>query len=394
MLILADADGLGLDLDQLRQRVLQAAGNRGSATQGNVEIGELLGRQLGGGIDRGAGFRHHHLGQLQLRHLGDELGHQLVGLAAGRAIADAHQLDLVPHGKRGECSQRPLPVRAWLVRVDRRRLNQLACRINHRHLDAGPEARIEPHRHPRTRGCGQQQVLQVLREHTDGLGVRALLEPAEQIDIETDGDPRLPGEAHGLRQPGVGGAALVGEAECDLDLGFRRMGLFLAHRHIEIELQNLIVLAAQQRQRAMRRERADLLAEIEIVGELGAVGLLALDDRRGDDALAPHPFAQTANETRVLAKALDQDCAGAVQRGLGIGDAFAGINVFAGLGRRIEHRVTEQGIRQRLQPRLAGDLRLGAPLRACRAHKGLPAPPSSQPPQWPHQAQASFCLAR
>ena len=113
----------------------------------------------------------------------------------------------------------------------------------------------------------------------------------------------------------------------------------------------------------MRWERADLLAEIEIVGELGAVRLLALCYRRRDDALAPHPFAQAANQTRVLAEALDQNGAGAVQRGLGIGDALAGINVFAGLGRRIEHRVTEEGIRQRLQPRLAGDLRLGAPLR-------------------------------
>ena len=65
VLVLADADGLGLDLDQLGQRVLQAPRDRHGAAQADVEIGELLGRQLGGRIDRGAGLRHHHLGELR-----------------------------------------------------------------------------------------------------------------------------------------------------------------------------------------------------------------------------------------------------------------------------------------------------------------------------------------
>ena len=46
MLILTDADGLRLDLDQLRQRVLQSAGNGDGRAQVHVELRELLCRQL------------------------------------------------------------------------------------------------------------------------------------------------------------------------------------------------------------------------------------------------------------------------------------------------------------------------------------------------------------
>ena len=56
VLVLADADGFGVDLDQFGQRVLQAAGNGDGAADRDVEVGEFLGGEFGGGIDRGAGF--------------------------------------------------------------------------------------------------------------------------------------------------------------------------------------------------------------------------------------------------------------------------------------------------------------------------------------------------
>ncbi len=61
MLVLADADALGVDLDQLGQRVLQAARDAGGAAQADVDIGHLLRRIFAGGIDRGAGLADHHL---------------------------------------------------------------------------------------------------------------------------------------------------------------------------------------------------------------------------------------------------------------------------------------------------------------------------------------------
>ena len=61
VLVLAHADGLGVDLHQLCQRVLQAAGDGNGAAQGNVKLRELLGRQLGGGVDRRPRLADHHI---------------------------------------------------------------------------------------------------------------------------------------------------------------------------------------------------------------------------------------------------------------------------------------------------------------------------------------------
>jgi hypothetical protein len=57
-------------------------------------IGELGRGQLGGGVHRGAGLAHHDLGHvLAAQGSLDELGGELVGLAAGGAVADGDQLD-------------------------------------------------------------------------------------------------------------------------------------------------------------------------------------------------------------------------------------------------------------------------------------------------------------
>ena len=65
VLVLADADRFRIDLHQFRQRVLQAARDRHRAAQRHVQLGQFARGEFGGRIDRGAGFRHHDLGQLQ-----------------------------------------------------------------------------------------------------------------------------------------------------------------------------------------------------------------------------------------------------------------------------------------------------------------------------------------
>ncbi|MGY3548255.1 hypothetical protein ACVW0W_004022 [Bradyrhizobium sp. USDA 4469] len=102
VLILADADCLGLDLDELGERILKTAGDRDRAAQGDVEVGQLLGGESGGRIDRRAGFRHHDLGHLQLGETLDEIACELVGFARGGAVADRDQLDAVLDGELAE----------------------------------------------------------------------------------------------------------------------------------------------------------------------------------------------------------------------------------------------------------------------------------------------------
>ena len=181
VLVLADADRLRLDLDELGQRILQPARDRHRAAQADVEIGEFLRGQLGRRIDRGAGFRHHRLGQLQFGHLGHQLGDELVGLAPAGAVADADDVDLVLDAQRGQRRQRALPIAPRLVRIDRRRGDDLAGLIDDSDLDAGADAGVEAHGDAMPCRCRQQQILQVAREHADGLGVGALLE-ARQTD--------------------------------------------------------------------------------------------------------------------------------------------------------------------------------------------------------------------
>ena len=81
VLVLADADRLGIDLHQLGERVLNPAGDGHGAAQRDVEIGELQCRQLGCRIDRGAGLGDDDLGQAQLGGTMDQFTGELVGFA-------------------------------------------------------------------------------------------------------------------------------------------------------------------------------------------------------------------------------------------------------------------------------------------------------------------------
>ena len=72
----------------------------------------------------------------------DQVGRQLVRLAAGGAVANGDQIDAMLFTELGQGVQRAVPVFAGLVREDSGRLNQLASGIDHRHLDACAYARV------------------------------------------------------------------------------------------------------------------------------------------------------------------------------------------------------------------------------------------------------------
>ena len=95
VLILADADGLGVELDQFGQRVLQAARDGDGAADGQVEIRKLLARDIGGGIDGGAGFVDRHAEDRGEAFLLEEVAHEGVGLARSSAVADGDGPDVV-----------------------------------------------------------------------------------------------------------------------------------------------------------------------------------------------------------------------------------------------------------------------------------------------------------
>ena len=181
---------------------------------------------------------------------------------------------------------------------------------------------------------------------------------------------------HRLGHPGVAGAAAVRQAEAVHDRQLRRarphaaVGFGLG---ADVEVEHILALAAEQRQHAMRGQLRRGFGEVEIVGELGAgLGLALLHLRRHAAAL-PHRLAQRPHEVGVLAEALDQDRAGALQRRLGVGDALVALGVgdaLVALGEAGRQRLRggvgagQQRVGEGDQAGLAGDLGLGAALRA------------------------------
>ena len=102
---------------------------------------------------------------------------------------------------------------------------------------------------------------------------------------------------------------------------------------------------------------------LEVIAELGALRLLVRHQPAGQQGVVAQELAQRRQQLRVFGEALHQNLPGAVQGGLAVGKTRLGIEVVGGQGIRVQGRVGQQRIGQRLQPRLPGYQRLAAPPR-------------------------------
>ncbi len=146
--------------------------------------------------------------------------------------------------------------------------------------------------------------------------------------------------------------------------GMRRARRVVEVRQGDRDAQHLFLAAAEDGQRAVRRHFPQRFGMVEIIGEFGAVLLLALDQPRGEMGVVPQMVANRPDQVGVLGEALGEDIARALQRGGGVGDALFRIHVWRRGLFRVPRRVGQQRVGQRLQSRLAGDRRPGAALRA------------------------------
>ena len=112
------------------------------------------------------------------------------------------------------------------------------------------------------------------------------------------------------------------------------------------EVEDLLLLAAEQGQHAVRGQPRERLAELEVVGELRALGFLALADRGGQRAAGGHRLAQLTQQVRVLGEPLDQDNSGAVQGGAGVRDIAVWIDEVRGGSLGDVGRVVQQQVGQ------------------------------------------------
>ena len=268
--------------------------------------------------------------------------------------------------------QRAVPVAARFVRVDGSRVEQLAGRIDNGDLAAGADAGVDAHRRARAGRRGEQQIVQVGAEDADRLFLGALAQGVHQVEFEVHEDLDAPGPAHGVGQPLVGRTTLVGDAEMFGDARFagvvadRLVGLIEFGIQHQCDLQRAFVAPAEESERAVRRYSADRLRVVEVVAEFGALGFLAFDDGRFDDAVFLQIFAQLAEQRGVFRELLHEDLACAVEHGLGVGKAAVGVDEVLRFVLGFQRRVGEQCFGERREAGFAGDLRLGAALGFVR----------------------------
>ncbi len=230
--------------------------------------------------------------------------------------------------------QRAVPIVARLVRIDCRGIDHLACGIDYGHFHAGAQARIQAHRRARAGGCGQQQGLQVARKYSDRLDLGLFAQRSHQLGFEVHEHLDAPGPAHRIGQPFIRRAALVRDTEARGDAAFagvmRRIPFRLFFFAVEAQdhHQHFFAAAAEQGQCAVRGDGAQGFRIIEIVGELFAGFLLALDHLRLDHAMLVDVAAQILQQRGVFGEALHQDLARAIQCSLAV--CYAGIVAVVG----------------------------------------------------------------
>ena len=361
VLVLTDTYALWVDLDQLGQRILQAAGDGDGAAQGDVEIREFLGGKLGSGVDRRSRFAHHNFLGLGGRVALEQIAHQAVGFPRGGAVADADEFDLVLLAQLAQGLEALVNLALGFERIDGRGIDQLACGIHHGHLDPGTDAGIQPHSASHSRRCRHQQILEVHGEHLDRLLFRRLADAANELGLHLQGELDLPGPAHHPLQPLVGRATLQVQSEVMGDDPLAGAGALVVTGD-QRQVEDPLVAAAQHGQHPVGGGLVQRLVVLEVVLEFGPFLLLACHHAGAQGGVLPHIVPQLLKEIRLLGEALHQDVAGTVEGGLVVADPLLGVEETGRLLFGIFHRVAQQQVCQWFQPRLDGHLPLGAAL--------------------------------
>ena len=200
VLVLAHPDGLGIDLHQFRQRILDPPGHGYGTPDGHIVFRQFLLSQFGGGIDGSPGFIGNEIMDvLQLVFL-DQPGGKLLCLIGSSAVADGQQgyMVLLDHGQ--EQGLGLFLLAFALCHLDHPVVQHLAGGIHHRHLAAGPVARIQPHNRMAGQGSLEQQLSQVGPEHLDGLVFRLFRQPAADFPFQGREQQPFPAVRQGFLQ--------------------------------------------------------------------------------------------------------------------------------------------------------------------------------------------------
>ena len=356
MLVLAHADGLGRNLDELCQRVLQAAAQAHGAAHGDVQVGILLACELGGGVHRCAGLVDDGVSQPRSL-LGNKLRDDFLGLAAGGAVADDDSVDAVLLDEAGELALGAGDVVARLGGIDHAVVEQLAGLVHDGDLAAGAVARIEREHAGAAHGTCREQALEILGKDVDGLGLGANGELSTGLALQRGSHEALVAVGDGGIEDGGKHALASGPTAAEARRGSSAVDV---HAHAELAL----ALTAVDSQHTVVGYTAQRLVKV-VVGLVGGLlgGVGGLDDDIGG---VLRKGAQVGDVLRVLGHRLCHDVGGAGERLFGRVEAGLLVDVVRGgvecaaLGRGLH----DDHVGERLQAGLAGLLRAGHALFA------------------------------
>ncbi len=172
------------------------------------------------------------------------------------------------------------------MRINRFGGHQLAGGIDHGDLATGTDARIQPKHHARACRRRQHQVLEIVAEHRDRLGLGLLARLIEQVQQQVHMQLGAPGQPARIQQPAIGRTAFVGDTGIARHAAFGVLvpGLGVAAR-IQIQVQDFLAACAKQRQQAVRGNLRQRFGVIEVIAILGTGLFLALGDPCADHAV-------------------------------------------------------------------------------------------------------------
>ena len=235
------------------------------------------------------------------------------------------------------------------MRVDDCRGQHLAGAVHNRALHAVAIARVKRERCALTCGGGEQHVAQVGLEHLQRALLGLFLQTHAGIQVGRHLQFRAPTPLHRLGQPGG-----VFHRKIETIRNHALKNRLVAR--VEVEREYTFVLPAKQRQNAVAGQFVKRLREVEVVRELRAFLLLALNNRGAHGALFVDAVAHGSNKVGVGGEPVHQNRTSTVECSLRVRESFGEVPLGEGLGGG--GGVVDKQLRQILKTRLAGDIRL------------------------------------
>ena len=351
MLILTHTDGLGVDLYQLCQRILQPAGNGYRGAQIHIKLREFLGCQLRCGIHRCTRLIDDHVADLReaAQHLH---GHGL-GFPGSGAVADGDMLHLMAadEGGKGIDGLQLLPLAEG--GIYHRGGKHLTGGIHHRHHAAVAVAGVKTHGHKALYRRLHQKRLQVQGEVGNGAGGGPIRQLAADLPLQRGEDQPLVGILRrGADEGGYKSGGLQGGAadESSAVVSGQRHG----------RLQEAFLFAAVDGKDLVIQQTGDGLGKI-VIKAVNAIRIRILC-LAGQHGLPAAQLTQRLADIGIVGKILRDDvrCTGE-----GIFDglhALLRVYITFRKYRRIAAILGKNGCCQRLQTLFPGDGGAGAAL--------------------------------